>query len=244
MKKKFIIALVLMGCFCTACSSNIPLDDSNTEVVAEYMAELLLRYGSDTPDKLANAQPTLKATVTPDVDITPTSKPTPTPTSKPTSKPTPTPVASNKANDKMKSLVAHTTPVKLDDIFGFKDVTINVKDGKEYSSYPENASAYSVTANEGHKLFIITLSAMNGSNKAVDFNLEKKGVTYYLYVNGKWYQSLTTILENDAQYLNVNLPKGKSSDFLVAFEIEENLNTKDAYLITLQGTNSCEIKLK
>ncbi len=239
MKKKIIIALVLMGCFCTACSSNIPLDDSNTEVVAEYMAELLLRHGSDTPDKLVNAQPTLKATLAPSVDIIPTPKQT----SKPTSIPTPSPVDSNKANDKLNSLVAHTTPVKLNDIYGIKDVTINVKDGKEYSSYPENVSAYSITAKEGCKLFIVSLSAMNASNKSVDLNLEKKGVTYYLYVNGKWYQSLTTILENDAQYLNVNLSKGKSSDFLVAFEIEENLDTKDAYLITLQGSNSCEVKL-
>ncbi len=245
MKKTFIVALVLMGCFLTGCAKEIPLDNSNNEVVAEYVADLLLRYGSDDAKKLVYTEPTKSATEPPEVEATPKATPTtevkPIVTKKP-DKPSASPIASDNPNINT-NLTANTTPVSLSDIYGVKDVSISIKSSKEYVSYPENASAYCITAQQGYKLYIVTLSAKNNSNKKTDFQLGKKGITYYLYLNNKWYSSLSTILENDAQYLDVNLASGKSTDFLVAFEIEEKSNTKDTNLVLLQDKNSCELRL-
>ena len=251
MKKRFILAMILMGCMLTSCTTSVSLDESNAEVVAEYVAELLVRYGSDTPDKLLVEEPFVRATALPTLQVTPTpSAPTtPSPTVKPVQ--TSTPTESNKAHtaspapsEGIGKLTAHTKAVALSDIYGFKDVKVTLKGGQEYVSYPKNASAYCVTAQKGCKLLIVSFEAMNTGKDSVSFDLAKKDITYHLYVNGKWYSSLTSILENDAQFFNEKLNSQKSAEYLVAFEVEENLNTENAELVLLQDKNSCELKLK
>ncbi len=249
MKKTFILALVLMGCFLTSCAKEIPLDNTNNEVVAEYVADLLLRYCSDDVKKLVYTEPTMSPTEPPKVEATPIATPNATATSevKPietqkSDKPSASPTTSGNPNTTT-NLTVNTTPVSLSDIYGVEDVSISIKSSKEHVSYPENASAYCITAQQGYKLYIVTLAAKNSSNKEVDFKLGEKGITYHLYLNNKWYTSLSTILENDAQYLDVNLTPGESTDFLVAFEIEDKAITKDTSLVLLQDKNSCELKL-
>lgn len=245
MKKKLILAFALMGCFLTACSTKIPLDDANTEVVAEYAAGLLLRYSHDTPAKLVYKETTPEPTPTSTVSAKPspvtTSKPnneSPTTTPKPTAKPT-----DNGGSGVKNQLTANKTPVSLNDIFGVKGVSVSLKSAKEFVSYPEDAGAYSLTAKNGHKLFLVTLSAKNNSTETVKFNLEKKNITYYLHLDGIWYASLITILENDAKFLNQTLASGKSTDFVVAFEVDEKYSTKVSELVLLQDKNSCQVSL-
>ena len=252
MKKMFIITVILMGCLLTACSTKIPLDDPNTDVVAEYVAELLLHYGSDTPEKLVYTEPTPKATASPYVEATPTPSlaGTTSPKGEPVatvtpSKPSDQPTTSNKpGKDTNDRLTANTTPVSLDAIYGYKDVKVSLKSFKEYSSYPEIVSAYCITARKGYKLLIITLSAQNNGKDSVDINLGKKGITYNLFTGKRWCSSLITILDNDAQYLRTTLKAGKTKDFLVAFEVEEGVNLNDASLVLLQDIKSCELMLK
>ncbi len=251
MKKIIIVAVILMGFCLTACSTEIPLEDPNTDVVAEYVADLLLRYESDTPIKLIYPESTPKATKSPGLEITPTPTPSqtaavdvkPVETSKP-DKPSASPTTTDKPSTNTgNNLTANTTPVKLDTIYGFPDIAVTLQNSKEYSSYPENATAYCITARKGYKLIIVTMSAQNNGKKNIDFDLGKKGITYYLYANEKWYSSLTTILDNDAQYLSTTVAPGKTNQFLIAFEVEEKSSVKEASLILLEKTNSCELKL-
>lgn len=246
MKKMLMVALALTGCLLTACSTEIPLDDADTEVVAEYVADMLLRHDADTPSKLVYADPTIEPTVFPAVEATP--NPTPTPTVPVGTTPDSTKVPSKDTNNQTDGsaegqLTANTTPVSLDTIYGYENVTFNVSDYKSYDSYPENASAYCITAKSGYKVCVITMEAQNTGEKAVALDMAKKNVTYHLNSGGKWYSSMQTIMENDAQYLEEKLKAGKKKDIIIVFELEESVDIKDATLVFLQGTNSCEVKL-
>lgn len=256
MKLKLIIAMIFIGCFMTACSTEIPINDKDTDVVAEYMGELLLRYGCDEPGKLIYEEPSTEpvmtnqpvATQSPVASPTVTNSATPgatvTPTPTATVTPTNSPVASSSANPSdTGKLTANTTAVSLNDIYGFNNVFMSLKESKEHTAYPKDSSVFSMTAKNGYKFLFVTFTAENKGDKAVDLDLMKKKVTYHLNVNGKWYTSLTTILENDAQFFNKKLASGKKTDFIVAFELKEKIDIKDAKLVLLQDTNSCELDL-
>ncbi len=246
MKKMILLALILTGCLLTACSTEIPLDDANTEIVAEYVADLLLRYGSDAPSKLVYEEPTVEPTASAETVTTPEPTTNPTVTAEPTPAATAVPPAQTTAPTVVPTdgqLTVNTTPVSLEAIYGYSDVTFSVSGCKTYQSYPENASAYCITARDGYKLFVITLSAENNGGNAVDLDMSKKDITYHLNVGGKWYSSLKTILDNDVQFLKGKLEAGKKMDFIIAFELEENVDTKDAAMVALQDVNSCEVKL-
>lgn len=252
MKKRLLFGLVLTSCFITACSTEIPLDDSNTEVVAEYVSDLLLRYGSDTQNKLVYVSPSIEPSASPSAKPTESTSKQETPTKAPTkddSKPaTPvpskSPTASTSDGKDDNKFTVNTTPVSIEKIYGQSDVEFTIKSREEYDSYPKNASAYSLTAKDGYKVLIITMTAKNTGDKTAKLELDKSNVTYKLCVEDKWYSSLNTILENDAQYLDVSLAPGKTTDFIIAFEVEEKANTKGSTMVLLQDTNSCEINVK
>lgn len=248
MKLKLILALIFIGCLTTACSTEIPVNDKDTDVVAEYMAELLLRYGYDEPGKLVYEEPTMEPVMTnePNVTQSPAMNPLETTSAKPvaTVTPTSTPKTSDSANSSESSkLTANTTAVSLSDIYGFKNVALSLKESKEYTSYPKDSSAFNMTAKDGSKFLIVTFTAENKGDQTVKLDFVKKKVTYHLNVNGKWYSSLITFLDNDAHFYNTSLASGKKTTFIVSFELEDKVDTKDAKLVLLQDTNSCELDL-
>lgn len=242
MKKSIIPAGLAIGCMMIllgGCYEPLPITDREMDIVAEYAAGVLVKYGTDSKEILLNKREQEREAL---LTITPTVKPTAT--SKPDfSLPTPTPDASDKnvtpaptkAPDKENTPTA--TPVPDNTEATMQDLTnlLAKEDFKfKYNGYTvttiyQGAGEMFAAAGEGKKLIVLEFSITNtaGSSKTLSMN---KGATkdciFTLRAGSQSIKPTLTLLKEDfyTSY-EVAYKGGETKKGVLVFECPEKTET-------------------
>ncbi len=227
-KRNFsVLFLILCGIFLTGCNEVIDLTDEESALIAEYAAEMLLKYDLGYEDRIVegNKQVEKPAEMIESIEVVPgTSQES-------------TEEAITEIEDAVKPNVADmgegdagTSVVKENDIakiVGLPGVSITYKDYKFTNRYPEDneyGSDINLEAQSGYQLLVIRFNVENITEDVVSVSLLDKMVDYRIVWNdSKTANSMLTILPEDLSTLEESLNPGKSQEAVLIFQISDGL---------------------
>lgn len=237
-KRMLLVGMSMMLCLLCGCLETTPLTDAEMDTVAEYAATLLLKY-----DKNYNTP--LYYTAEREVRLTPTPVPTATPTpgavpeenntgasgtgsvQDPAAEATPTPTPAAMYDDA-------ETSRQLTEIIAVEDITV-VCEGMEVVSSVVSNNYFSLNAKEGRKYAVVSFTLYNNTGADLTFDASDNGLEYSIDINtGTVSRVSLSMLENDLQYMPIQVPANGTAAAVLVFEIaDEEINT--AHLI-IQNT--------
>lgn len=230
MKKYTAILMMIVLISLTGCAgSGIALTENENEIIAEYIAGVMLKHDKHYKEKLIYSKP----------------QPTVAPTEMPVTTATPKPTTST---DSQNNSVATATPVEekyvsVEQIFSNKSFEIAYKGYKVETSYPSKSDGtdYNVEAPAGKKLLIVEFQVKNTTNKKQNLLLSSEDFKYQLKINDKnSYNAAITPLLNDIQYFDMTIEAGKTKNAVLLFEIDKTLDLKQIalYVINTKASNA------
>ena len=262
MKKGKILGLMAMSAVLLAgCADAMPeLTDDESELIAEYAADLLLKYSPNYDYKIAGEQELAEAmeldrlqqasleaegaTETVPVEET-------------------TEIASegnsegannNDNNDGQTPAETESTEVELindidadiAELLSIDNVVIRYQSFGLSSSYPEGSAGFSVTAAQGKTLLVVRFDVESAAGGAVECNLFDYNLKISMGVNGRSAQALSTLLPDDiASYMDT-IPDGTTKELVAIAEIGE-ITDEEIESLSLQisnGADRCVLQLR
>lgn len=217
----------------TGCMKKYPLTDTGTNLVAEYMAGVLLSNDKGFAGSALSYQEKDKFADTG--------------YSKGEAEEVEEIVSDDKGTDTVNKSESHesgtedVSVVSLSDIFGDKDLKIQYVGYKLLDSYPEGKEnkVFSVDAKEGFQLIVADFSVENISNKDKTFDLSRSDIKYQLNLNKNGtYKPLTVLMENNLQFINMNVKAGEKISAILIFEIPKEKDISKLTLNISKGSKS------
>ena len=250
MKKRILLAVLsLMLCLFAGCLEATPLNEEEMDVVAEYAASLLLKYDRhyDTPLYYAEDR---------ELRLSPTPTPTPKPKN-PTA--TPTPVADNKnpsGSGPQEEVSATATPTpaplynqeettnQLTGLMAVEDITVSCTGCELMDSVVSN-DYFSLQAKEGSQYAVVSFLLQNNSDRDVVFDASGRGLEYSMDVNiDTIFRASLSLLENDLQYMEIQVPASGSAEAVLVFEISDTEIKTLHLIIQDKEENTVFVKLQ
>jgi hypothetical protein len=252
--KKFIIicALGVLSLFAVGCTKTIDLTDEENELVAEYAAELLLKYGTDIDFKYYYDDDS-------DTDITTTelSETTSEVTTEVTSELTTTETASEtgteaRATERVSSTdnngtvsdgqdgdtsmtditeedteTIESSDYNLAEFFEEDDVSIKYSYNMlldSYPSYDQDGVYMEIQAPEGYKLLVLKFDIENTTNESRDIDLYDKDIDYRIIVDdSKAAKQMLTILVDDLYTYQKTMEPSMFEEDVLLFQVSDEV---------------------
>lgn len=230
-----ILSLALTGCG----NSNSNISDKDYNIIADYMASLILKYDRSYEESLVDI--TAKA-ASHETDI---NKEVISPNLENTSQMIDQ--GEEKENlDSSKVIDKNTKNVKLSKLMGCDDFDITYANYKLYQSFPDkkDKNYFTIEAGKNKKLCAVKFSIKNNSTKDKRFNLLNKKMNYELVADSSSYKPLMTLLVNDLQFIDTSIKGGKSKTGYLIFEIPKNIKLENGELAVSRDSTESLIKLK
>lgn len=220
MKKRLYCFLMIVPFIFCGCSSTVALSGQSNDILAEYMANLLLKYDrNQTPTLLDEKQ--IKV-------------------AKQEEKTTAQSNVETKTEEKKIQTYSQKTIAQL---LGVKKCEISYEKYGYYQTKNSDA-VYQLRANKGKRLLKVNFQIKNLSNQKQKINLTENQAQYKLETNEQQqYSALLTFLQNDLQTIKTTIPAGKSITACLLFEIPENQKASQLSLIIENGDQSKKITL-
>ncbi len=232
MKKRFVLLgfLVLMTMLC-GCDKVIKLSDAEEAAIAEYAAELLLKYDRGFESKYfegeeASTEVTTEATTA--VEVT-----TETQTEATTEATTATPVEDVSSEEGSTEVVEPSTEAvtvsetdiaKILGITGVSTVYNNYQICERYPSIDKNGDFIYLEATNGMKLIVVEFDMKNTTAEPIDVDLLNVDVKYSIVMNhSKAAKSMLTILMDDLSTYQATLAPSANEKAVLVFQIADNL---------------------
>ena len=203
-KKILIVAISMMLGLLGGCLQTTPLTDSEMDTVAEYAAMLLLRYDS-------NYDSVLYYGVQPPIET-----PTPTPyVPEQDKKP------DEQENNKYPEKNDKSTNEQLTDIMDVEDFTVTYE-GYELTESVIRNDYFNLTASEGKQYVVVNFLLHNNTDKDLVFDASENNLHYSIDVNtGTFYRVSLSTLQNDMQYMPINVAAKGTAEAVLVFEIDK-----------------------
>lgn len=236
MKKTRLVILLILILSLTGCIKEYNYTEEQTDIFAEYIAGALL-VSDDSYEP--NLIPYYEIQEYEEEEAAPTEAPTPTPdTADPTSTPT-----GDTDSDEMVQADNHT----INDVIAGEDFELQYTGYKLQGTYPEDFmdAYFSITPSEGNQLLVMSFEVKNSSNKENHINLAETRVNYQLYLSDTRIQKpMLTLLENDLQYINLDIDVGEKAVALLIFEVSNDIDMdKGAINLRVSKDDKTAIKL-
>lgn len=213
----------------TGCADIKNLSEEQENEIAEYAAGVLLQNSDKYSYRLITKE---------EKEVTET--PTPTPTSA-------TAQASDAPQESQPEQTAAAPEdskkeVSLDDLYHLKGVSIL------YTSYrlADKYGSSQIRAEQGKKLLVAEFSLKNnsGAKKKVKL-IDRRKITYQLNVDGTTYSPQISLLENQLDYLEAVIAKGKSQKAVLVFQVDKNATNASSIDLSIEeGNNKTSVKMK
>ncbi|MDD5934892.1 MAG: DUF5067 domain-containing protein [Clostridiales bacterium] len=230
MKKKWLLAgLMLSMIGLTGCTSAISLSEDEENMVAEYLAQVVL-YDQDTY---------VEALVSP----TPTPIPTVTPT--PTQSPEVTKAPSNTSTQGSQTGTTANQQANADyvQVMGISDLKAEYTGYEVEMAYTD--ASFNLQASKGNELFVVKFEITNTSKKDKEFSLGDLNINYILDINtGNNIKPLITLKDNDLRYINTKIKAGKKIEGVLMFEVKKETKVNTANLIISREDKTAIVKIK
>lgn len=223
MKKLYILIVSLSMILLTGCMKAYPLSDTQTDVVSEYMAGLILKYdkfytpsllsydevNEDKIDVHSKEKNEEKEQTEDTVDIV------------------------NKEGNIIDAGTDSGNNTSLEDNYTLADIIgdsgfdIQYKGFKVADTYPEDETnhLFSVDPSEGNQLLVLNFSIENKSDKDQTIDLSKANIKYYLNINDEeTIKPLLVLLENNLQYIKLDIKAKKTIPSVLIFEVAKDMD--------------------
>lgn len=218
MKKFSLLLICVLSISLTGCMKKYPLSETNTNVVAEYMAGMLLKYDKNYTASLLNYQETDEISDTgykEDEEVETVKE----------SEDNENDIVNNEENKNNSDAI--NTDYALSEIIGKQDFDI------QYTGYrtvdalsdDETMGVFSVEAKEGYIFFVADFSVENKTDRDKGFDLSKSTLKYRLDINNETtFKPQSVLLENNLLFINMNVKAGEKISAILVFEIPKNMD--------------------
>lgn len=240
MKRLFILIICILGITLTGCMKDYPLTETQTDIVAEYMASRLLEDDKKYSPSLIAHQAILEIDeITPEDDILP--------------EPTEIPEVSEDNMDDRADTNGSSSDTTIEiqytlsEVIGDSNFDIQYTGYKFADTYPEDESnlVFSVDPRAGYQLLVVDFTIENISDSDKTIDLSKASIQYQLDINvGTIYKPQLALLENNLQYINLNVKAGVKITAVLIFEVTKDIDMSDINLIVSRDARTEIIEIK
>lgn len=242
MKKIGILAVILALAFCLcACKNEVSLSDEQNALIAEYAADLLLKYDKNYQERLNESDTTTEMSTTEEESLQQTTTETLSQDISTENNDTvdTTETISDEQNDSSNG----------SDVTNVEDITVPPVDtGNEYDiakiigldgmsitydkclfvdRYPaldSNGSFIYLEAKEGSKLIVTKFNVSNSTSDSIRTNLLDEEIDYRIVMNrSKAAKPMLTILMDDLGTYDSIVPANTEQSAVLVFQISNNL---------------------
>lgn len=227
LKKRILLCLAVVSMFgLTGCASSIRLTEKENNIVAEYLAGVLLSQQRSYDQALIEPTPTPIPTVTP----------TPSSPEKPST-------VSNNGNTSGKTGSNVQANADFTEVIGIKNLTIEYTGYDMVNSFSDEY--FSLDAAKDKQLMVIKFNVKNTSKNATKLQLTNADIQYQLDINmGTMLKPQLTFILNDLRYIDLEIEGKKTKEAIVIFEVPKKQEMKTANLIISKDEKTAIIKLK
>ncbi|MCM1179211.1 MAG: DUF4352 domain-containing protein [Clostridium sp.] len=221
---------ILVGTCCclmlTGCNDVIDLTEEQSTLIAEYAAELLLKYDLHYEDRIAEGMREAKKEES-------TAAEDEADTEEAATEETEQEIGEETAGEEPAQEVSVGTESDIAKIAGIEGVSITYKDYQVMDQYPEadgDSESINLEAEDGHKLLVVRFQIANTTEDAVDISLLDSSIEYRLVCNGsKAADPMLTILMDDLGTLETSVKPDEDQEAVLVFQISEDMkDTLDA----------------
>lgn len=221
---------ILVGTCCclmlTGCNDVIDLTEEQSTLIAEYAAELLLKYDLHYEDRIAEGMREAKKEES-------TAAEDEADTEEAATEETEQEIGEETAGHEPAQEVSVGTESDIAKIAGIEGVSITYKDYQVMDQYPEadgDSESINLEAEDGHKLLVVRFQIANTTEDAVDISLLDSSIEYRLVCNGsKAADPMLTILMDDLGTLETSVKPDEDQEAVLVFQISEDMkDTLDA----------------
>lgn len=229
MKRLLIIFICVLGVILTGCMKEYPLTETQTDIVAEYMAGRLLEEDKKYSPSLISYQEIID-----DEEIPPVNESEPEPTMIPET-------TEDNEEDTSSAVVPGDIQYTLSEVIGDQSFDIQYTGYQLAETYPEDESnlVFSVDPRVGYQLLVTNFIIENITDIDRAIDLSKIQIQYQLDINvGTIYKPQFALLENNMQYINLNVKAGAKIPAVLIFEVTKDIEMKDINLIVSRDTRT------
>lgn len=232
---KRVVSILLTGIMAvtlTGCGNDITLDKRENELIAEYVAGVMLKYSYDNKWEYTKVRTALNkyesngTSYSPIIQQPTTAGSTTAPTGSQNNNSSATVSATAVATDVYKS---------LSNALGFK-TSLSFRRCTAGSRYPMDEYAVCISAKDGYKVVAVEFDIKNTTGSEITLNTKSSGVTMKLEVGGKSIVQTASMLNNDVICLeDVKVSAGGSYTAVACFQVPEDLAAGKATLTAYQN---------
>lgn len=227
MKKVLSYLMICICCFMMCgCTEYPTMKESDTDLVAEYAAGILLKHSETAENRLMDveeAKLALEAETQKEIQEEKEELPE-EPVEEPEQVPEEpiepeTPVIDNTGqNEEIPS-------APIQDAMGVEMLSVQLNGYEIKDSYPDGSGAFfALDAGEGNKLLVAKITLINNTESSVDINMLEKNISYKMSLDGNGYKfALSTMLLDDLSTYVGTLGAGSSTEFVLISEWSEEL---------------------
>jgi hypothetical protein len=241
----------------TGCTQLVDLSEEESDVLAEYMAESVLKYDKSYKEALVYPDETVT-----DVADSESSEDTETPLSAETTDSTDAETntdaiaagdntesansleeVDSKETDKSKY---ETSNMNLSEEMGKGKFEISYSNYFLCDSYPNDSknNYFTIESSKDRQLLVVTFDIKNLSDKAEKLNLIEAGFNYSLVTAaGDTFKPKLTLLVNDIQYINVKIGAEKTEEAVIVFDVTQNVDPSKMKLAISNKQKTAVVKL-
>ena len=220
-KGKIIGVLAISACMLTGCIDSMPdMTEEQSELVAEYAADMLLKYSPNYHYRIADEEEVASAEA--EMETSQEEETT-------QEESQPSQDLSQTGSGETVSVGAETSvedgsEYDLATFFGMEQFSIRYASCEITDAYPkaESGAGFSVTAPQGNNLLVLHFAVENLGEEAAQCDLFDQISKVTVNVNDAGYvQALSTLLTNDLTTYMEDVPAGEVADAVVAVPVEQ-----------------------
>lgn len=237
MKRLIVIIICALGVTLTGCMKEYPLNEAQTDIVAEYMANRLLENDKKYSSSLMGYQEIAEIeNDTSDDELQP--EPTEIPR-----------IDENTDNSDDTSTTDTSIDIQytLSEVIGDSSFDIQYTGYQFADTYPEDESnlVFSVDPRKGYQLLVADFTIENITDTSKTIDLSKAPIQYQLDINvGTVYKPQLALLENNLQYIKLNVNAGSKIPAVLIFEVTRDIDMSDINLIVSRDARTEIIEIK
>lgn len=220
-KGKIIGVLAVSACMLTGCIDSMPdMTEEQSELVAEYAADMLLKYSPNYHYRIADEEEVASAESEME---TSQEEETTQEESQPSQDLSQTGMGETVSVD-VEASVEDGAEYDLAAFFGMDQFSIMYASCEVTDAYPnaESGVGFSVTAPQGYNLLVLHFDVENLGEEAAQCDLFDQISKVSVNVNDAGYvQALSTLLTNDLTTYMEDIPAGEVADAVVAVPVEQ-----------------------
>lgn len=226
---RYFICFILCSVLLSGCSSVVDLTDEETKLIAEYAAEVLLKYDVNYTDRIDEGErETLQKENAADTEGS--AADTVDETSATETIDTETKDTVSDSDNTEPSASSEGAEEDIAKIAGISGASITYKDYIITDQYPaaeEEDGFISLDASEGHKLLVVRFKVVNTTQDMLDISLLDKEIEYSIICNDdRTADAMLTILMEDLSTLEITLNPGEEQEAVLVFQISKDMENK------------------